>query len=735
MDHMKQIMQSYRKGDLRIVDVPVHEAKPGHVLVKTMASMVSVGTEKYMLEMGRKSLAGKAMARPDLVRQVIAKAQAEGIMEAWRQAVGRLDTPVPLGYSSSGVVIDVGAGVEGFAVGDRVACTGAGFAGHTEVASVPTNLCVPIPPEVDFDAAAFVALGGIALQAVRMAQVSFGESVVVIGLGLLGQVAVQLLAAAGCHVIGMDLDAEKAALAEELGAEAVVSDYAALSATVHQMTAGLGVDAVIILAATTSNQPLEQAAHNCRERGRVVAAGLVGLEIPRTLFYDKELDFVVSRGWGPGLYDPDFTDRGAKYPLAYARWTAQRNMAEFLAQAAKGAIRVDPLISHRFPFEQALDAYQMIASGEEPYLGVLLTYEGDPVLERKIVLNESGGHQAARPRTGLAKPVGVGFIGAGLFAQGTLLPAMKGIPGLHHVGVATSSGLSAQHTAKKFGFDYCTTDYQEILNDPQVDLVFVLTQHGSHSSLVSQSLEAGKHVFVEKPLALTVEQLKDVYRQVRQAEDAVLMVGFNRRFSSFTVWQKGHFSEVAEPLSVVCTVNAGMVPADHWVRDPIAGGGRIIGEVCHFVDLIQFLTGSLPVRVFAETFGAGAYKICDNVTITLKMADGSLGTINYVSGGDKRHPRERVEIIGGGGVGVIDNFQAARITRGGRVKRKRNWLSVDRGHNGEIRALVDSIRNGDHPPVAFEEYLCTTLATFAIEESLKTGQAVDIDIISLEGGE
>ncbi len=725
---MKQIMQSYKKGDLSIVDVPLHNLKAGHLLVKTMASMVSVGTEKYMLEMGRKSLVGKAMARPDLVRAVIAKAQAEGIMEAWRQAMGRLDNPVPLGYSSAGVVIGVGDGVEGFSMGDRVACTGAGFAGHTEVASAPANLCVPIPDELDFDVAAFVALGGIALQAVRMAQVTFGETVGVIGLGLLGQVAVQLLTAAGCHVVGMDLDADKASLATDLGAEVAVTDYASLTSSVHQMTGGQGADAVIILAATSSNQPLEQAALNCRERGRVVAAGLVGLEIPRTPFYDKELDFVVSRGWGPGLYDPDFTDRGAKYPLAYARWTAQGNMAEFLAQAAKGAIKIDQLISHRFPFEQALDAYQMIAEGTDSYLGVLLTYSGEPDLSPTVELKTAPRVSFTRSRG----EVGIGLIGAGLFTQGTLLPAMKGVKGIHYRGVSTSSGLSGQHTARKFGFDYCTTDYDEILQDSQVDLVFVLTQHGTHSDLTCKALEAGKHVFVEKPLAVTLEQLVTVNTKFQQTENATVMVGFNRRFSPFTVWQKQHFANVSEPLSVVCSVNAGIVPGDHWVHDPAAGGGRVIGEVCHFIDLIQNLTGSMPVRVFAETFGEGAYKPSDNVTITLKMANGSLGAINYVSGGDKRHLRERVEITGGGAVGVIKNFQAARFTRGGRVRKRHNWLSVDRGHVGEIKSLVESIRKGDPAPVDFEEYLYTTLATFAIEESLKTGQAVEVDLASLE---
>ena len=735
---MKQVLQSYKTGKFETVEIPAPALKAKAVLVEVTASLISVGTERYMLDMARKSLLGKAMARPDLLRQFISKAQAEGIMEAWRQAMGRLDTPVPLGYSSAGVVVDVGPGVEGFTVGDRVACTGSGYAGHVEVASVPVNLCAKIPGTVDFEAASFVALGGIALEAVRMARVSLGETVVVIGLGLLGQIAVQLLSASGCHVIGMDIDRQKADTALRYGAEFAVSDYAELSAVNGQITKGAGADAVLIFAATRSNEPLERAAELSRERGRIVAAGLVGLEIPRKLFYEKELEFTVSRAWGPGLYDPVYSEKGVDYPIAYARWTAKRNMEEFLSQLAKGNVKVDHLITHRFPFDRALEAYDLILKGKEPYIGVLLTYPEKPELHRTVQLKPArwGEQRNVRPQKSRST-VGIGLIGAGQFAMGTLLPAMKGIKGLQYRGVATSTGLSARHVGEKFGFEYCSSNYQEILNDPAVELVFILTRHGSHADLVAEALKAGKHVFVEKPLALTVEQLqrvKQIYDTVaNQGKAPVVMVGFNRRFSPFSRWIQERFEHSAEPVAVHCTVNAGIVPPDHWVHDPQQGGGRIVGEVCHFVDLIEYFTGSVPVRVYAESLRSERYKSSDNVVVTMKMANGAIGSITYVAGGDKRYPRERIEVFGGGAVGVIDNFRSALFVRGGRKKRKRSLLDVDRGHKREIVALAEAIQTDKAPPVSFEEYLYTTLATFAIEESIRKGVPVSIDLDLLSG--
>ena len=736
---MKQIVQSYKTGKLEVVDVPIPSCRSGCVLIQNICSLVSVGTEKHMLEMAKKSLIGKALSRPDLIKQVIAKARAEGLLEAYKQAMNRLDTPVPLGYSSAGIVIDVGAGVEGFAKGERVACAGSRYASHAEVVCVPKNLCAKIPESVNFESAAFVALGGIALEAVRLTQAALGDRVVVIGLGLLGQITVQLLKAAGCHVFGVDLVAEKVQMALQHGAEAgAVLEQEDPQAAVREF-APQGVDAVILMAATASNEPLELAAQVARERARIVAAGLVGLQVPREPFFDKELELIVSRAWGPGVFDPLYVEGGVDYPYAYARWSAKRNLEEFLAQLAQGAVRVDHLITHRFPIERATEAYELILENKEPYIGVLITYpevkgiQVDSSRHRHVELRPSVRQACKQPQ----ETVGVGVIGAGLFATTTLLPILKRLKGVRLRGVATSSGLSGRHAGEKSGFEYCTTDYQELLADPEIDLIFVLTRHGSHAQLVIEALKAGKHVFVEKPLAINLGQLKAITKAYHDIEgkphelQPILFVGFNRRFAPFTRWLKERFRNIREPLAVHCTINAGTVPADHWVHDPEQGGGRIIGESCHFVDLIQFLTGSVPIRVYAESLDSEAYRPSDNVVITLQMANGAIGSIAYVSGGDKAYPRERVEMFGGRAVGVIENFKAATFVQAGRRKRLRSWLSVDRGHKAEMEALLSAIRHGGDPPVAVEEYLYTTLATLAAEKSLQEKAPISVNLEDL----
>ena len=728
---MKQVIQSYRTGELSVVDVPPPALKPGCVLVRNVASLVSAGTEKHMLEMAKKSLVGKALARPDLVRQVIAKAKTEGILEAYRQAMNRLDTPVPLGYSSAGIVIDVGSGVEGFSKGDQVACVGSGYASHAEIVCVPQNFCVKIPENVDFESAAFVAMGGITLEAIRLAEVSLGSRVIVIGLGLLGQLTVQLLKATGCHVFGVDLAPAKVRMALEYGAEGgVVIGRADVEAAVREF-APQGADAVIIMAATKSNQPLELAAQVARERARIVAAGLVGLKVPREIFFDKELELVVSRAWGPGVFDQLYVEKGIDYPLAYARWTAKRNLEEFLGQLAKGTMEVKHLITHRFPIERATEAYDLILKGKEPYIGVLITYPGATEVVKELPKERKVGLKPPleRPSERRKETVGIGVIGAGLFATTTLLPILKQQKGIRLKSIATATGHSGRHAGRKFGFEYCTTNYRELLSDPEIDLVMVLTRHGSHAHFVVEALQAGKHVYVEKPLAINEEQLRaivEAYKEAQKKGGRILFVGFNRRFSPFTRWLKERFSGVQGPLTVHCTVNAGLVPAEHWVHDPDQGGGRIIGEVCHFVDLIQYLTGSVPVRVYAETLDSEAYKPSDNVVITLKMANGSIGSITYVAGGDKSYPRERVEVFGGGAVGLIDNFRKAVFVHRGRRRHKKSWLSIDRGHRGEVESLLSSLRDTKEAPVNLKEYIYTTLATFAIEKSLKEGMPIQV---------
>ena len=760
---MKQLIQSYKTGEIRLVDVPVPSVKRGHILVKTMASLVSIGTEKHMLEIAKKSLLGKAIARPDLVRQVINKAKTEGVMEAYRQAMGRLDMPILLGYSSSGIVIDVGEGVLEFSVGDCVACTGSGYAGHTEVAVVPENLCVKIPKKtvtsysllvnsedgktekritnnestnnyVSFEEAAFVALGGIALEAVRLANVSLGEYVAVIGMGLIGQIVVQILDSTGCHVMGFDVQKNRIDMALKSGAEAGSFDKDEFMSLVREVTKGNGADAVIIFAATKSNQPLDLASEISRERARIVAGGLIGLNVPRKEFYEKELELVVSRAWGPGVYDNEFLNKNFKYPYAYVRWDAKRNIEEFLNLLAKGKVRVDHLISHRFSIEDAIEAYEIITGKKkEEFLGIVLEYPDKSdslsvnsykLYEKKISLKTN-----QRITNNIERPtVSVGVVGAGLFAQGTLLPILKDIKDLRFRGISTPTGIKARHTAEKYGFDYITSDYREILCDEEIDLVFILTPHGSHARFVCEAIKAGKHVFVEKPLCINKNELKEIistYNSQPTTNNCLLMVDFNRRFSPYTRWLKEKFSNVREPIAIHCTVNAGYVPKDSWVHDSSEGGGRIIGEVCHFVDLIQYITSAIPERVYAECIFSDKYKPSDNVVITMRMSNGAISSISYLSSGDKAYLRERIEVFGGGRVGVIENFKYAYFIRGG--KKKKKWgITVDRGHKEGVEMLLKTIRNGGKFFVDFSDYVYTTLTTFAIEESIRKGKPVEI---------
>lgn len=730
---MKQIIQNYKSGELQIVEVPPSALKKGFVLVQNITSLVSVGTEKYMLEMAKKSLIGKAMARPDLVRQVIAKIQTEGIVETYKAVMARLDNPVPLGYSSAGIVIDVGERVNGFNKGDRVACAGSGYASHAEVICVPENLTCKIPEGVDFESASFVALGGIALEAVRLANPSLGDKVAIIGLGLLGQITVQLLKANGCHVFGIDISEEKVRMAIEKACESGAISRKVDVITSAREFAPQGFDSVIIMASTKSNEPIEVAAEIARERGKIIASGLVGLEIPRKTFFEKELEFTVSRAWGPGIFDPQYTEKNIDYPYSYTRWTAKRNMEEFLYQVAKGNVNVKNLITHRFKIDDALKAYEIILEGKEPYMGVVIEYSKEDdvpevIGERTIKIRqipEEKSFNKPEKRDKPNKPI-IGFIGAGLFAKGTILPILKKMKEIRLKGLATATGHKGEHVARRFGFEYFTTDYRELLLDDEINMIFVLTRHGSHAHFVIEALKAGKHVFVEKPLCINESQLKniiEVYNQTNQ----ILMVGFNRRFSPFSIWLKEKFKRINEPLSLHITCNAGYVPSDSWIYNHDEGGGRIIGEVCHFIDLVQYFTDSLPERAYAEYIESDYYKPSDNVSVNLKMKDGSIANILYIASGDKRYPRERVEIFGGGAVGVIDNFRKAEFVYRGKRKSIKNLLSIDRGHKKEMEILITSHKEGKNPG-SFEHYLYTTLTTFAIEKSIKIGKAVEVNL-------
>jgi predicted dehydrogenase len=727
---VKQVVQSYKTGELSAQDLPKPIVRSAGVLVGNRASLVSVGTEQAMIDVAKKSLLGKALARPDWVQQVLNKVRTDGLGEAYRQSMARLDTPIPLGYSSAGVILEVGRGVKEFATGDRVACTGFSYASHAEVISVPRNLCVKIPDGVSFEEASFVALGGIALEAIRMARPEIGHCVAIIGLGLLGQLAVQILKANGCRVLGIDLVPGKLDLARKLGADVAVNGATDdVMVAVREFSGGYGVDSVIIMASTKSNQPMTQAAEISRERGRVVATGLVGLNISRKPFYEKEIEFVVSRAWGPGMYDVDYEERDVKYPLPYVRWTAQRNMATFLDLVDAGRVNVEPLVTHRFPFEDALDAYAMILKGTEPCIGVVLKY-GEAGVEQAHRIDLKPGRRLTATKS---DEVGIGLIGAGLYARGTLLPALQRVNGVRHVGVATASGTSGRHVGHRFGFEYFTTDYRELLQDEHVQAVFILTRHGSHARFASEALRAGKAVFVEKPLALDENELEKVVRAWHEGS-GFLMVGFNRRFAPMTRHVQEWIPDGAGPLVVHYRCNAGYITPESWVHHPQQGGGRIIGEVCHFVDLIQALTGGLPVEVYVAAAGGAATNLRDNIAVSLKMDNGSVGSIVYAAGGDKSFPREYVEVIGRGTVATIQDFRSASFTQAGRTLRKRG-LGADWGHVNELKAFFHHLRAGKPQPVPIHEYVATTLATFAMEESITKGESVQVRMAGFsEGG-
>lgn len=727
---MKILAQNYSNGHLEMLEIPMFTTVKG-LLVETRASLVSVGTEKAMIDVAKKSLLGKALARPDWVRQVVDKIKTEGLAEAWRQSKARLDTPVPLGYSCAGIVRDVTGADNRFRVGDRVACSGSGFASHAEWNMVPPNLCAKIPDNVSFEDASYVALGGIAMEAVRLAKVELGFRVGVIGLGLLGQLAVQILKAAGCHVFGADISESKCNLALQHGAEAVaVSGKDDSAALTKAFSRNEGFDAVIILASVDSDEPLVQAAEMCRERGRIIASGLVGLNIPRKVFYEKELDFAVSRAWGPGMYDPDYEERGMKYPLAYARWTAQRNMEEFIRMISLGSVSLNQLTTHTFSFEKALRAYEMILTGREPAIGVVLQYLEKPAETGPRPAFKIFSAQNLKNTVLKEGKIGIGLIGAGLFARGTLLPAMKKVSGLDFVGVSSSRGLSAKSIADSHKFKYSTSDCQEILKDPDVGIVFVLTRHNSHAKFVCEALRAGKAVFVEKPLCITEEQLKEIIKTYSSLQtpdfSPFLMVGFNRRFAPTTQQCIDYIRKEISPSVVQIRCNAGYVPPESWVHKRDEGGGRIIGEVCHFVDLAQVITGGLPKKVFAACVN-DPQGLRDNLAVSLTMDNGAVAGITYASNGDKSFPREEVQVFSGGSVCVIDNFKNITFVASGKRKVRKS-LEVDRGHVGEVQATVEALKAGRPSPIDFKSLVATTVATFAIETSVASGEAVAVNL-------
>ncbi len=719
---MKQLLQNLRSGETSVVDVPIPQTHPGFALVRTAASLVSAGTERTLVEFAGKSLLGKARSRPDLVRQVVDKARREGVAPTLKAAFNRLDQPMALGYSSTGVICELGSGMEGFKVGQRVACAGGGYAVHAEYNLVPRSLLTPLPENVDFESAAFTTLGAIALHGFRLAEPQVGESVAIIGLGLLGLLAVQIAQSAGCRVIGVDLDPQRAELACSFGAQAAVRDEA--EAAVAAFTAGQGADVVLICADTPSADPVELAGAIARNRAKVVATGAVGLTLPRKVYYEKELIFINSRSYGPGRYDPTYEEKGQDYPIGYIRWTEGRNFQAIVELLSSRKLNVAPLITHRFPIGQAAEAYEVIlGKKKEPFLGVLLTY---PVESASVpVVRFPVAHRMGTP--GAAK---LGMLGAGLFANATLLPAVQKQKNIDLVGIASQSGLHAQHSAQKFGFQYAASSVEQLLEDPNVNTVAILTRHNTHAELAIRALQAGKHVFVEKPLAINGEQLQEIVVALSAENSPLLTVGFNRRFAPLAIELSRFLAERKEPFYAHYRVNAGYIPLNHWTQDPAVGGGRIIGEGCHFVDFLTFLAGAAPVSVTAQgLLEEGKYQE-DNVFMTFTFPDGSVGVVDYLANGDKSFPKERVEVFCGGSVAVLDDFRSLELVRDGRKRTIRK--AQDKGWAAEWGAFANAIHTGGGPTIPYEQLIGVTRATFATIESLRTGEKVEIQSLLLK---
>ncbi|RXE55603.1 oxidoreductase [Methanoculleus taiwanensis] len=711
---MKQVLLDLQSGDIQVEDVPVPLARRG-LVVENRYSLISAGTETALINLAKKSLVGKAKDRPDDMKKVIQKVTTDGVLSAYQQAMSRLSKPEPLGYSCAGIVTETG--VDDFAVGDRVACGGAGYAVHAEYVSVPKNLCVPVPEGVSLHEASFTTVGAIAMQGVRNAEVSLGETVAVIGLGLIGILTVQILKAAGARVFGIDIDPEKLALARELGADQT-SNYDGLLEKL-QVFSPFGADAVIITAATKSNAPIEAAGHLVRDRGRVVIVGNVGLDIPRDVFYEKEAEVVVSRSYGLGRYDRNYEERGIDYPI-YVRWTERRNMEAFLELVREKKISLDRLITHEFALVEAPGAYAMIAGGKEKYLGVLLKYSsngnGKSPAGNVAVMEKS-------PAKGEKKAVpgqNLGCIGAGVHALSSLYPHLPVLP-ISLRGLATATGLSAHWVAKKYGFDYCTTDYKKILEDPEIQAVLIATRNDMHAAMTAEALAAGKNVFVEKPLATTLDELRLVVDAVKQYDGSVT-VGFNRRYSPLSRRMKAFFANRSSPMVIHYRVNAGEIPADHWVHDEEQGAGMLISECCHFIDYMQYMTGAKPVQVYARGIEpVGTVSKYDNFQAVLNFDDGSLGTVTYTTLGDRAYSKETVEVFSSGAVGRITDFRELRLMKGGKTEKERRWLSQDKGFLEELLAFA----RGEEPD--FAGSVATTLATIRAWESIDSGRPLSID--------
>lgn len=709
---MRQVFQSLDSGETRVLDVPAPSPGPGEVLIATRRSVVSAGTERMLVDFGKAGLIGKARQQPERVREVIDKATTDGLAATISAVRSKLAQPLPLGYSNAGVVLDVGTGVDSLAPGDRVVSNSP----HAEVVCVPANLCARIPDgpvEVSDEAAVFTVLGAIGLQGIRLAEPTLGERFVVTGLGLIGQLTVQLLHAHGCAVLGIDPDPERAELARRFGAEAVVPDEDDPERVAERFSRGRGVDGVLVTAATSSSEPLQQAARMCRKRGRIVLVGVTGLELSRQEFFEKELAFHVSCSYGPGRYDPSFEQQGLDYPVGFVRWTQTRNFEAILDLLATGKLDPAPLISAHVDIGRAPEAYE-----HDGALGTVLTYPEQPEtpLASPRAVDRVVEYEDNAARVDSAAPV-VAVIGAGSYAVQTLIPAFATTEARLRT-VVSRGGASAAAAADRFAFERATTDVDEVFADDSVTAVVVATRHDSHAELAARALEAGKHVYVEKPLAITEEGLERVRKAYDNAGDGrqgpILMVGFNRRFAPLVVRMRELLRGVTEPKALIMTVNAGTVPPDHWTIDPKVGGGRIIGEGCHFVDLLRHLAAEPITDLVATPLGSSDG---DSATISLTFAEGSTGTVHYLANGHGRFPKERLEVFSGGRILTLENFRRLKSYGWARGPRSTHVGRQDKGHGRAVSAFLVSAARGE-PPIPSDEVFEVAAATLRVANDL-----------------
>lgn len=716
---MRQILQSLKTGDIELAEVPVPRVKPGALLIQTSRSLISLGTERMLLNFGKAGWVDKARQQPDKVKQVLQKVKTDGLMPTVNAVFNKLDQPLTLGYSNAGKVIAVGDGVFGFKVGDRVVSNG----NHAEFVCISQHLCAKIPDNVSFTSASFTVVAAIGLQGIRLIDPSLGESVAVVGLGLIGLLSCQILQANGCRVIGFDFDRQKVAMARSYGVEAFdLSQGSDPVELAMNFSHGNGVDAVLITAATTSNDPIQQAPQMCRKRGRVVLVGVTSLNISRDDFYKKEISFQVSCSYGPGRYDSAYEEKGLDYPIGFVRWTEQRNFTAILDLMAAGRLKTCDLVSHEIDFADAQRAYKMVSEAKD-VLGLVLTYNESADAEMKSVqISQPEITSEAQPH----QPV-IGLIGAGNYAGGMLIPAFAKTSAILKT-IASSGGVSGTHIGSKNGFNISTTDSSLIFNDPQINTVVISTRHGSHAHFICEALKKGKNVFVEKPLCLNfaeLAQIEQAYRDASKDRPIRLMVGFNRRFSPLTQVCRQQLSSSNAPCSIIATINAGKIPADHWTQDFASGGGRLIGEGCHFIDLIRYLTGSPIVSVQTTSMENPQMPELppDTLSLTLACRDGSIGTVHYFANGCKDFPKERIEIFSNGRIVQLDNFKSLNFFGWPGAKSQSLWAQ-DKGQEKCVSEFVNSIETGSECPIAFEEIIETAKITLLAAGLSETDSAI-----------